>query len=243
MFNCGKPAYREGILKDPLGAFSFALPYLVLRSMGRRCISLERAIEGLLRNGLLLSVEMVPFRTLDRLYFLRVGGLLKSSRELLHWYRKTTLGARKEAAVFNVDDAYSVTHTVFYMCDFGYGSTLLGQTESARIVVTLQSLLIHSWRIQNWDLMGEVLASFACLGIGRADQFVREAETAYCEAYRTDGTVPPNRDAQRRQRKRSASQVDADAEANFYFRDCYHSTLVFLLFASMNLRRCETAAS
>ena len=140
--NCGKPAYHEGLIKDPLGAFNFALPYLVLKRMGYRCTALDSVIERLLRNGLFLSVEMVPFRALDRLYFLKIGGRPTNPRDLVHWYRRTTIGSRKGVVVFNVEDTYSVTHTVFYMSDFGSDAkSLLDPIETERVLVILRSLL------------------------------------------------------------------------------------------------------
>jgi hypothetical protein len=96
---------------------------------------------------------------------------------------------------------HSVTHTLFYMYDFAGGNNPFGQTETSRVLVVLQSILVHSWRIHNWDVMGEVLAGMACLGVGGEDQFVREAETAYLKSYRPDGTIPPNRMVKRSQRK------------------------------------------
>ncbi|MGC2656808.1 MAG: hypothetical protein WA324_02450 [Bryobacteraceae bacterium] len=242
ILNFGRPAYQESLVKDPLGAFSFALPYLVLRGTGHRCIALERAMKRLLGNGLFLSVEMIPFRALDRLYFLKLAGLSVTRRGMIRWYRKTTLGARRDA-VFNLDDAYSVTHTVFYMCDFGRSHTLFDETESARVLIALESLLVHSWRIRNWDLMGEVLAAMTCLGVDREDPLVREAEITYYEAYRPDGTMPPNQAVQRRQRNRPKPRSKADLRESSYFSDCYHSTLVFLLFAAINLQPCATRAN
>jgi hypothetical protein len=120
-------------------------------------------------------------------------------------------------------DAYAITHTSFYLSDFGFRDLGLarGSRESAQRLVA--RMLAYCARADRWDLACELVLTQFCLG---EDPCRTPSGTAglqsLVQAQAPDGAIPG----------RSKAQVPAAAApASESFLRAYHTTLVTALMA------------
>jgi hypothetical protein len=218
------PAYAETLRKRPTQAFYLLLPYLVLRATGFRASYYEDTVKRLHRWGYLRSIEMVPYRILDRQYFLWKSGYLRRESNWQQLYRNTILGRSRNVVYLDQDAAYSITHTLFYLTDLGSRPPAITVSEVKRVTRIVECLLVHYWRLGNWDLVGELLINLNCLGMHQS-LFWRGASRAFLQAWRGDGAVPANGVGER-----ELASGQGLARDTRIFPVCYHTTLVGMLY-------------
>ena len=118
----------------------------------------RHVIQAVVDHGYVTATEEVGFRDLDLRHLLDLGGYrhhLPSYRSL---YRQTVLGRGGPVLSFNHADAYSVTHTLFYLSDFGARSIdAIPQRELPYVRWILQVLLGQYLLLKDWDLVAELL--------------------------------------------------------------------------------------
>jgi hypothetical protein len=216
------PAFAQLARKRPAIAFAYLIPYLMLRATGYRSDYHEETLRLLRRGNLLRAAEVVPYRALEREHALWKSGWTRDEPRWRHLARATVLLQCNNPAAWDDEAAYSVTHTLFYLTDFGNRDAHLSQSERDRAVDTVECLLLHYWRIGHWDLVGELLVNLNCLRNGGSPIY-EAAARAYHAAWRDDGTVPATQKAIR------AAPVRKEADP---FRLRYHPTLVAVLYCA-----------
>ncbi len=211
--------------KRPSSYNAYALPYLFVRAAGHRLTNFEDALDKLHGSGAPLMIESVPYRTLEIAYALRAAGLTQAALRT-DGYGATTLGRRKNPVYLLEWEVYSITHTLFYLSDFGRSSLLAALDERDRVSDLLTALLVHFWRKNNWDIVGELLFNLICIdshGVSCFDLCMH----AYLRAWQDDGVLPgPTFSADRK-----------PMSDDYVFDHCYHTTLVGLLLCGIYLER------
>lgn len=231
--HCENPIYAEMSRKRPFQAFPFLLPYLVLRSesISYRSSYYEDTLSFLHRSGYPGATEVVPYRLLDQQYFLWKSGYLISEPKWEHLYQNTALARSQNLVYIDQDAAYSITHTIFYLTDFGARPAPLNVIDVERAKSIVNSLLIHYWRLSNWDLVGELLINTDCLGLRESPFYAGAASAFRCACY-SNGAVPANHNATTKLRSLRGSK-----RTDMMFRLCYHTTLVSLMHCVIALRQ------
>lgn len=228
--HCERSVYLEAARKNPLRAEVFVLPYLYLRTKGYRSPRHEQLMHWLSGFCLPQSVELLPYREWGRQHFLWKSGWVNDQPPWRRYYKPTALAMRKGTIYWDMLEAYGIAHTVFYMTDFGRLSVPLPDRERARVGLKLRSLLIHYWRLKNWDLTAELLLSLLLLGFSQ-ERCVIQASATLDKLLRKDGTLPadgrPNKRRSRRDKRKRRKITSVDS----YTLDCYHPTFVWLLYA------------
>lgn len=229
--HCERPAYAQGPRKEPLIAFAYLMPYLSLRGIGYRSGYYEETLRKLSRNRWLKSVELVPYRVLDREYVLWKSGFTRREPPWRRLYLATAAGQSNNPLRFDDEATYSLTHSIFYITDFGKRCRVLSRSGITRVASLAECLLLYYWRMGFWDLVGELLITLNCLG-GLNSAIVEGATSAFFSAHKNNGCVPAKRDLDRNQEfGEKPRQKKRDRE----FRDCYHTTLVSLLYCGTAL--------
>ncbi|MBV7326979.1 hypothetical protein KFU94_01695 [Chloroflexi bacterium TSY] len=227
--HCENPVYAEMARKRPPQGFDLLLPYLMLRATGYQSPFYEDTLTRLRRWGFPEAFEVVPYRLLDRQHLLWKSGYLHREPDWYRLYQKTVLGCRCSLAYLDLDAAYSITHTMFYLTDFGNRPTPLKAVEVEYITEVVECLLVHYWRIGHWDLVGELLINLNCLG--KCDSpFYAGAAQAFQHVWRSDGAVPADRSSEKKLQSSQILEKD-----DLIFRHCYHTTLVGVLYCSTAL--------
>jgi hypothetical protein len=234
---CQAPAYVESARKQVSIAYAFLVPYLVLRATGFRSSAHEHLLRRMQWWGYPAVSETVPYRLLDREFFFWKGGYAREEPNFYQGYRDTTLGQRCSPVHLDLDSAYSVTHTLFYLTDFGSRPLVLPVSEMRYVRGLVNALLVHYGRVGNWDVLGELL--MVVPSIGGCNTTVYEwAAGVFAGVRRPDGSVPANGEAATALLDASESTLD-----ELSFRHCYHTTLVALLYYLATLRSGWGAAT
>jgi hypothetical protein len=229
--HCENPAYAQAARKQPLLAFAYLMPYLSLRGIGYRSDYHEETLRNLSRDKWLKSVELVPYRVLDREYVLWKSGFSRKEPSWRRLYLATAAGQSDDPLHFDDEAAYSLTHSIFYLTDFGNHCRVFSSTEISRVASLTECLLLYYWRSGFWDLVGELLITLNCLG-GLKSAIVDGATSAFFRAHKNNGCIPAktnlddDRDGVVRPKQRRRDRE---------FRDCYHTTLVSLMYCSTAL--------
>ena len=205
------PAFAQLARKRPAIAFAYLIPYLMLRATGYRSAYYEETLRLLRRGNLLRAAEVVPYRALEREHALWKSGWTRDEPRWRHLARATVLLQCDNPAAWDDEAAYSVTHTLFYLTDFGNRDAHLSASERDRAVDTVECLLLHYWRIGHWDLVGELLVNLNCLR-NCGSPIYEAAARAYHAAWRDDGTVPGTQRAMRASPVRGEAAGPLDRE-------------------------------
>ncbi|MER6317559.1 hypothetical protein ABT237_27920 [Streptomyces sp. NPDC001581] len=129
----------------------------------------------------------------------------------------------QDGAPLTEPQAYAVTHTAFYLGDFGRTAPRLGGDALAHARDLVERLLRHCVEHDRWDLAAELVLTQFILGSEPLDT-PSGAAAVEClvRAQRPDGAVPG----------RSAAQAaHPSASGGEFFGKAYHTTLVTALMA------------
>jgi hypothetical protein len=179
----------------------------------------------------------VPYRVLDREFFFWKAGCARREPNWYHRYRATSLGTQCCPAYLDLESAYSVTHTLFYLTDFGGRPLMLPDRDTRYIRRLVGALLVHYVRAGNWDVLGELLMLVPSVG-GCNSAIYGLAAEAFARARRADGALPANTSAATAVLEASESERD-----DLCFQHCYHTTLVALFYYLVSLRSGRAGAS
>ncbi|MFI5642456.1 DUF6895 family protein [Streptomyces goshikiensis] len=127
-----------------------------------------------------------------------------------------------DGAPLTLPQAYAVTHTAFYLGDFGRTSPGLDGDALTHARDLVDRLLRHSVEHDLWDLAAELVLTQFVLGSEPLDT-PSGAAAVEClvRAQRPDGAFPG----------RSAGEAGPSAPGGEFFRTAYHTTLVTALMA------------
>lgn len=215
--------FAELSIKHPATCFPLLLPYLTLRAAGRRSSCYDQAVATLRRLGLPDDAEVVPYRAFDWRYFMWRSGF-DSEPAWLRSYEATFLAKCRDTLVVDNELAYAMTHTIFYLSDFGGCQVRLSSQERQRVSEIFDSLIIHYIRLGHLDLLGELLIGSVAL---RQENQVTDACALGLKYFwrfaEADGRVPPFA-------RQTVEGGRAEPESGL-FQSCYHTTLVAFLLA------------
>lgn len=219
---CEMPAYAEHVRKVPARGLDTLLPYLALRARGYRYEFHEESLRRLEESGLLDVAERGAYRLLEAKWILWQAGWSVSEPEWRELYLRTSLARRRRLSYVDTIAAYTATHTVFYITDFGTRVPGYLAHEAAAVTEVLTSSLIHYWRVHHWDLVAECLLALACVNEQRSS-LEAAAENALTIRWHK-GRLPATRDDENEcQHRETAPRGESG------FRACYHSSLVGIL--------------
>lgn len=229
--HCGDRAYAELGRRMPAYAYALMLPYLTLRTTGYRSPFHEATLRQAWERGFLFPSEIVPHRVLDREYFLWKTGLLRYEPNWPQLYANTALAAAPDAVHVDSEVTYAITHTLFYLSDWGRRPPPFDEAEAERVTQILDCLMVHYWRLRQWDLVGELLANRVSM-LARGSRLAMGASTAFLNAWQPDGCIPGEGLEIKGLDKALPSERDS-----IIFRECYHATLVGVLYCVSALER------
>ncbi len=205
----------------------YATGYLALRAAGERFPSFEEAISYVRLNGYPRIMEKTPFQELGSQHRLWKAGLRAKPPTLGATFRATSFGRGQNPIYLSVPEAYSITHTLFYVTDICGPPVNMSLADRHRATDLVGTLLIHYWRKRDWDLSGELLLNLVALDQWDTPLF-QTAFDALLKAQRDDGAVPGPQFMNLTQPNRKVS-----------FDNCYHTTLVAMFLCRAYLHRTK----
>lgn len=218
------PGFREQIVALPHHAYVAELAYAGLAPAGVPVRRGEPPRTPPRYEHADLAAQHLAFIRLEARYYGDLAGLAQPAVPYAELYRSTVLGSGVSASDISDDDAYLVTHILFYLGDFGWRVPPLSPGDLEHAAAVVAGLLERCVRRgHNWDLASELVLAQYCLGRDpRQTRGGRAAIAGLATAQLADGSLPGRSPA------RPPGLPAADG-----FRYRYHSTLVATLMAAL----------
>ena len=186
--------------------------------------SLREALQRNVDAGLLDALERPPHRVMEECLALEWAGI---DHPLPPW--QALVAASLAAAAPNPLSmgeaaAYQLTHVVMYATAFGSRPPACGPEQLGGQRQRLATLMLRFVIRGHWDLVAELLLSWACLGLGPSE-VCDAAWQALLEQVAPDGSIPA-----------VAPEAAGESEPGPWFAARYHTTLVVVMAAETWLR-------
>ena len=226
------PAYHEMVFQLPQ-AFVGHLPiWLALRDRGIEKKVGRDVLVSLINQVSAFVLRYDPYRIIELSYLLQLAGFNHSLPADEEVFQKTVLGKATEGYLSEAQ-LYNVTHTVFYLTDFGLRSPGLFTERHYQFAQSRLDLGMNlSVATQNWDLVGEIILAFRCLGF--------ENEPAVATGWRAlRAAQEPSGMIGQSQSSGTPSVETPCLKDDEGFVTCYHRTLVAGLAGLIPCRQLE----
>jgi len=214
------------LFEGPVAAFAgHLLIWLALPPEIAESIVTRSRLERLLDERNVTRVERTPTRLLELRYVLDLADL---RHELPGWralYRRTLAASRPVTASLEPSDIYAITHTVFYITDFGREpGRALSSAERVRLIQLTDELRRRTTRAGHWDLVAELILTRCCLA-GAPSKADGVGWEALARAQAADGTfLTPAR-----QHLLESLASEPEERRELIFLASYHTCLVTIL--------------
>jgi len=213
--------YYERVVRRPEYFQMYTMIYLVLQQCGIIPDTQKALIQQVIDQGYVLATETTPMRLLDRRHMLDCGQFRHDLPSYAELYQQTLLAQTPELVYLTDTDIYAITHTIFYLTDFGrISSPFLQGDHLTTIRGCIETLLGVYIRHKNWDLVGELLLDCYCLH-WYPEIIFDLAWTEISQHQLPDGSVPGPRYSQEKR-----GTLDDTAGEQYCFEENYHTTIV-----------------
>lgn len=182
------------------------------------------ALQKLVIHSNVTLKDLAPHLVLELRHLLDLCRFCHNLPSYSALYRSSLLAKPLNLIYATNFDAYCITHILFYLSDFSFRPILgIPKGRIDDVAWMVEHLLGMYIRVENWDLVAELL--LACHCIGRTDSNLWSfGWEALRDAQWDDGMVPgPYYDA------RSAEELRGVKKRQYFFDHCYHTTLVTTL--------------
>jgi hypothetical protein len=185
-----RPEYWQRLTRFPEMLLLYGMTSIALRRCGFGNHCYPELMQRVLKQGYASAVEVVPYRALDFRYMLDCGGCEHTFASYSDIYKNTLLSKTPSVAYLTDEDAYAITHTLFYISDFGARPPDVIPPEQLPAVQRLTTSLLGVYlRSCNWDLVAEILVSCRCLN-WRPNCLFEAAWSGLLGAQLANGAVP-----------------------------------------------------
>ncbi|WP_406055555.1 hypothetical protein OG462_07120 [Streptomyces sp. NBC_01077] len=177
-------------------------------------------LDRLAGDGYLAPRRKPPYLHLEARFYADLAG---ADHEFASYEELYAASLPARAATLPVADldVCVVTHTVFYLSDFGFRDPGLTEESREQALQVVERLTHHCLGLGEWDLVGKLVLAQYCLG---ADPLSTPSGAAgirmLAEVQAPDGAIPG---------KSVVRRAPADATPVEYFRKSYQATLVTAL--------------
>lgn len=216
-----QPAYQDRGVRNLETFRLYTMIYVNLLRCGAVESSYSEIIQRFLEQGYVTAVELVPMRVLDFRHMLDSGGFRHNLQSYDDIYQATLLAKTPPLVYFTDSDVYDITHTLFYVTDFGsQPASVLPKEQIPTVQWMIGALLGVYLRRRNWDIVGELLLNCLCLRWYPPIVF-DVAWDSLLQAQLPDGSTPGPLFSQEERQK-----LDEAEQRAYDFKHNYHTTLV-----------------
>jgi hypothetical protein len=219
-----KPNYSERVVRNPNVFRIFPMVYIALQHCGSLDHSYDEIIQRILDQGYATAVEQIPFRGMDLRHMLDKGGFKHNVPSFNQLYQMSLLAKTPSVIYLTNEDVYCITHTLFYLGDFGLRPIdVIPEEQLPTIHWMIDTLLGIYLCMKDWDLVAELLLCCQCLRWYSSIIF-SIAFNALLDAQLLDGSVPGPMFS-----KDEMQNLDESERKIYCFNQNYHTTLVSAL--------------
>lgn len=211
---------------QPARAFKYAVPHVLLTSLGHTEPALDRFFRSRCRRAVALGSDLPPSAHLERTWITRLWGADWTAAAP----QRTLADQAADVLSDSREDAYALTHQLFYLTDFGRSPPQLPPATASRLLGEVEALLLRYLDAEDYDAAGELLMTWPELRVpwSPAAAFAfRVLARAEDEA----GVLPcGNVDLAR------LSRLDPDGRRRYARATGYHTAFVMGLLCAASLR-------
>lgn len=215
-----RPDFPRLLTLDGRYARQFELMYAALAPAGTATGASRAVLARLKGDGYLAPGRKAPYLHLEARFYADLAGAEHTFASYDELYA-ASLPARAATLPVADLDACVVTHTVFYLSDFGLRDPGLTDEAREQALQVVERLTHHCLGLGEWDLVGKLVLAQHCLG---TDPLATPSGAAgirmLAEVQEPDGAIPG---------KSVVRRAPVDATPVQYFRKSYQATLVTAL--------------
>jgi hypothetical protein len=215
-----RPDFPHLITLDPGYARQYQLMYGALAPAAISAGAHRTALARLAADGYLTPRRKSPYVRLETRFYADLAGVVHQLESYQELYAASLL-ARAAGLPVEGLDVCDVTHTVFYLSDFGFRDPGLTREARDQASGVVDRLTDHCVRRGAWDLVGKLVLAQYCLGV---DPLRTPSGAAgvrmLARAQSPDGAIPG---------KSATERAAATATPVQFFRRAYQATLVTAL--------------
>jgi hypothetical protein len=128
------------------------------------------AIQRIVDHTNICFVEKTPHRLLELHHIFAMGGYINRLPCPRTLFLTSLLAKRPSILRLSKADAYSITHTIFYLSDFGHKPiTVMSASHKRHAYWIVENLLGAYIHLRHWDLVAELILSHRCLVTSTSD--------------------------------------------------------------------------
>jgi len=226
-----RPEFPQLVAAHPSYAQRYGLVYGALAPAGMTNGSHRAVLARLAADGYLASCGKSPYLRLETRYYADLAGVGHEIESYAELYASGILAKLKTPLSITENDAYEITHTIFYLSDFGSRDARLARDDRERVHRIVCLLTDHFVQRDQWDLVGEFILAQFCLGGNPLETPSGVAGIERLQEVQLPDGAIPGATAKRRPEK--------SATAAEFFQEAYHTTLVTGLATLMIASGCR----
>jgi hypothetical protein len=216
--------YLHRLIRTPELLPFYVEIYVSLNECGFELEDLRKCIISVVKQESLICREQIPSELMNLCYLLTRAKIIDHVPTLKELYYKIMLSKSLPVLFLNLDDAYNVTHTIFYLSDFGFKKiTQIPSKHIPEVYWAITSLIAIYLLEENWDILGELLLCCHCLR-WYPDPIYRFAWFRLLETQRNNGSIPIPR--LQSSNVQQTEDIRDNALIGTEFVQNYHATLI-----------------
>jgi hypothetical protein len=242
--------FTDWTLRFPADIVNYAELCAAVDELGGDAVELRHRLQSAVDVGALSQIERLPHRLLELRAALDWAGVVHSLPPIGDICAQTILGKPLSAPLLPDAAIYAITHVILFGSRFGLMQCALPEwLQSAPVRSLLCDLLVVTSQERNWDLLGELLLCWDCIGFEH-DLITIAGWASFLGAFRADGAVLPadgpvlptaanDEDGGANPEGMLAQHADEASD----FNRVYHTTLVAILAGTVLLNRSRLCVS
>lgn len=157
---CRSPRALADAALRPYRAFKYAIPHALLTALGRPDERVDDFLLGQCAAARGVAADLPPVARMERQWLMGRYGPARLD------VRGTALERPLDLLTAEREDAYALTHALFYVSDFArHAASSLGRRR-ASVLDDVRALVARYLRLEDYDLSGELLMAWPELGAG-----------------------------------------------------------------------------
>jgi hypothetical protein len=200
---------------------SYKLTYCALTPPGVTIDFRRIALAELIGDDYLTSDGKSAYLRLETRFYAELAGVMHEFESYADLSASGILAKLGTVRSISEQEVYELTHSIFYLTDFGFHNTDLRPADRERILPIINRLADYCIRNDYWDLTAELIWTQFCLGEDPANSASGRAGIQRLRQVQLPNGAIPGRSSGRLPGE-SATLVEI-------FRKAYHTTLVTAL--------------
>lgn len=214
--------YLDKVIRNQESFLAYAGICEGMLECGIEIKGLRDTLKTVVNQGYVTSAERVPFKIMDLRRTLHALNIEHNLTKFNDIFRKTLLYKDPPLPLLHLQDAYIITHTIFYLADFGlreiFGLPSKRISAIQNIITSLAGIYLYE---KNWDILAELLICCYCLRWFPYPLY-EIAWDSLLNVQRSDGSIPGPRSLNEKMKETASTDKT-------YFEQNYHTTLVTAL--------------